>query len=176
MGTVEEGVKAAMERIRRVTAEREKYLRNCAGTFQGQLGIEPRDFKGMRLADIEAALRKTKTSDLHERLERAPDEQVGRLACSKFDDRVASLAADALMPAIALKVWAAANPKSVIKCRFCDWTTAKFARIGAKGFERLREHIDEEHPEKADEVATAIYGSRDARDEADIEALAEAEE
>lgn len=172
MGTFEDGMKVAMERVRRTTAEREKYLRNCAGTFQGQLGIDPATFKSMKLADIEATLRKTKTSDLHERLGKAPDEQVGRLACSKFDDKVASLAADALIPAIALKVWAAANPKGVIKCRFCDWTTAKFARIGAKGFERLREHIDEEHPEKADEVATAIYGSRDARDEADIEALA----
>jgi len=58
----------------------------------------------------------------------------------------------------------------VLRCRFCDFVTPKFAR-GRPGtaFDVMRDHIDEEHPDKADQMVTAIYGSRDARDEADVE-------
>src|SRR6185503_19808733 len=101
----------------------------------------------------------------------ATDEQVGRLACSRFNDQVLRLATEAVIPAMALKIWVAADPNRVIKCRFCDWATAKFARIGAKGFERLREHIDSEHPEKAEHIATSVYGGMDERDLADVEAV-----
>jgi hypothetical protein len=146
--------------------DRAKYLRDCAGTMRGQLGIDPAAFKGMKLADIEAALRKTKTYEIQERLDKAPDEQVGKLACSWSDSETIQLAIRALIPAIALKVWAAANPDKVIKCRFCDWTTAKFARIGAKGFERLREHLDEAHRDRAEEIAKSVYGGMGERDDA----------
>ena len=155
------------------TVDREKYLRNCASTLKGQLGLTAEQFKEHKtFAEIEATLRKMKWGSIEVRLMDSPDEQVGRLACSGNDRETRRLAVEAVIPAIASKLWAELNPKKVLKCKFCDFTLAKFApRRRGSAFEALREHLDAEHPDKADEVVNAIYGSRDARDEADSEAL-----
>lgn len=155
-------------------ADRQKYLRNCATTLQGQLGLSAEQFKEFKtFAEIEAALN-AKAATIHIRLMQSPDEQVGRLACIADETTARNLAARALVPAIAAKIWAELNPKRVIKCRFCDFTVPKFARRRpGTAFDVMREHIDAEHPDKAEEIATAVFGSREERDLADIEALAE---
>lgn len=149
------------------TADREKYLRNCAKTLQGQLGLDTEQFKGLKtFAEIEAALN-AKAGTIDIRLMQSPDEQVGKLACIANDADVRYLARQAVIPAIAQKIWAELNPKRVLKCRYCDFIVPKFARRRpGTGFDAMREHLDSEHPDKANEIATAIFGSRDARDEA----------
>ena len=157
-------------------AKQEKYLRDCAKTFQGQLGLKAEQFKGHKtFKDIKAAL-ETRMSTITVRLAFAPDEQVGRLACIVDDGLVRQLAAQALISAMARKIWAENNPKRGIKCRFCDFTAAKFAH-GRPGdaFSEMRAHIDREHPDQADQIATAAYGSPEDRDIADMETLADEE-
>ena len=153
-------------------ADREKYLRNCAKTLQGQLGLDSEQFKGLKtFAEIEAALNaKAVTIDI--RLMQSPDEQVGRLACIANHADVRHLARQVLIPAITQKIWAELNPKRVVKCRYCDFIVPKFARRRpGTAFDVMREHLDAEHPDKAEEIVASVYGSRDARDVADIEAL-----
>ena len=155
--------------------ERQKYLCNCAKTVQGQLALNSESFKDHKtVGEIEAALNKGHWTAAYLRLMQAPDDQVGKLACSRDIEQVRRLATDAVIRAMALKVWADLHPKNVLKCRFCDWTTAKLWRQGqmtVDGFNRLRNHLDAEHGDKAEEIATAVFGSRRARDEADIEAF-----
>lgn len=152
-------------------ADRKKYLRNCATTLKGQLGLNAEQFKGCKtFAEIEAKLHSNGRTFLEIRLMESPDEQVGKLACIGNEREARRLAAEAVIPAIANKLWAELNPKKVVKCRFCDFTATKYRRGSAiTGFDIMRDHIDGEHPDKANEIAIAIYGSRDARDEADIE-------
>ena len=149
--------------------EREKYLRNCAKTLQGQLGLSAEQFKEYKtFAEIEAALN-GRAMSIDIRLMESPDEQIGRLACIANESDVRYLARQALSPAIASRLWVELNPKKVVKCRFCDFTIAKFApRRRGNAFDAMRNHIDEEHPDKADQIASAIFGSRDARDEEDV--------
>lgn len=149
----------------------QQYLRDCATTLRGQLGLDADQFRDCKsFAEIVTALRGTKLGDIYRRLYDAPDEQIGKLACSKYENQVRNLATDAVIPAIAEKIWAELNPKRILKCRYCDFIVPKFARrrIGT-GFDAMRDHLDREHPDKADEIATAIFGSRDARDEANEE-------
>jgi hypothetical protein len=151
-------------------ADRQKYLRNCAKTLQGQLGLNTDQFKGLKtFAEIEAALN-AKAATIDVRLMQSPDEQVGRLACIANHADARYLARQVLIPAIAQRIWAELNPKRVLKCRYCDFIVPKFARRRpSTGFDVMREHLDSEHPDKADEIANAIYGNRDARDEANEE-------
>ena len=152
-------------------ADRQKYLRNCATTLRGQLGLNAEQFKDCKnFAEIVAALRGTKSGDIYNRLYDAPDEQIGKLACIKDEIQVRNLATDAVIPAIAEKIWAELNPKRILKCRYCDFIVPKFARgRPGTGFDAMRDHLDGEHPDKANEIANAIFGSRDARDEANDE-------
>jgi len=152
-------------------AERQKYLRNCATTLRGQLGLDAEQFRDSKnFAEIVAALRSSKAGDIYSRLYDAPDEQLGKLACSKDEIQVRNLATDAVIPAIAEKIWAELNPKRILKCRYCDFIVPKFARRRpGTGFDAMRDHLDSEHPDTADKIATAIFGSRDARDEANNE-------
>jgi hypothetical protein len=149
--------------------DRQKYLRNCATTLRGQLGLDAEQFRDCKnFAEIVTALQNTKSGTIYSRLSDAPDEQIGKLACSKDEVRVRNLATDAVIPAIAEKIWAELNPKRVLKCRFCDFTVAKYRRGSrATGFDIMREHIDAAHPDESKQLTDAIYGSRKARDEAD---------
>jgi hypothetical protein len=152
--------------------DRQKYLRNVSKTLQGQLGLSAEQFKECKtFAEIEAALN-AKAATIDIRLMQSPDEQIGKLACIANEADVRHLARQALVPAIASRLWAELNPRKVIKCRFCDFTVPKFAR-GRPGndFDVMRTHIDDEHPEKADQIATIIFGSRGARDEEEIQAF-----
>lgn len=155
--------------------DRQKYLRNCATTFQGRLGLKAEEFKECKtLADIQRELLKHKWSSVFVPLYEAPDEQIGKLACSNDVEQVRRMATDALLSAIAVKIWAELNPKRVLKCRFCDFTVAKRYRGSrATGFDIMREHIDAAHPDEAKHLTNAIYGSREARDEADEEDYAD---
>lgn len=153
---------------------RQNYLRNCARTVQGQLGLSTEQFKGLKtLPEIEAAIN-AKAAAIDIRLMQSPDEQLGRLACIANHADVRHLARQVLVPAIAQKIWAELNPKRVLKCRFCDFTVSKFAR-GRLGdaFDVMRKHIGDDHPEKADQIAVAIYGSREDYDIADIQDVAD---
>lgn len=147
--------------------DRQQYLRNCATTLRGQLGLSADQFAECKtLAEIRTKLAQTKWSAIDTRLYDAPDEQIGKLACSKDDRQVRHMATEAVIPAIAEKIWAELNPKRVLKCRYCDFTVPKFARRRpGTGFDAMRDHIDEAHPDKADKIVNAIFGSREARDE-----------
>jgi hypothetical protein len=156
--------------------DRQKYLRNCATTLRGQLGLDAEQFKDCKnFAEIIAALSRHQVAGaIYSRLGSAPDEQIGKLACSKDETQVRNLATDAVIPAIAEKIWAELNPKRVLKCRYCDFIVPKFAhRRPGTGFDFMRDHIDTAHPEEAKKLADAIYGSREARDEADDEDYAD---
>lgn len=145
--------------------DNEKYIRNCATTIKGQLGIKPEQFQECKtFAEIQAALRKTMMGALDSRLRDSPDEQVGRLAYIRNTMAVRDMAAEALIPVIASKIWAERNPRKVVKCRFCDYTVLKFVR-GREGtaFDVMREHIDDDHPHEAKKIATSVFGGLDER-------------
>lgn len=153
-------------------ADRQKYLRNCAKTLLGQLGLSAEQFKGHKtFTEIEAALNE-KAATIDVRLMQSPDEQLGRLACIENIADVRCLARQALIPALAAKLWAELNPKNVVKCRFCDFTVAKFARRRrGDAFDAMREHIGEEHPDQAKAIVNHAFGNHKERDEEDAQSF-----
>lgn len=152
-------------------SDREKYLANCAKTFQGQLGLKPEQFKECKtFAEVVAILEKTKLGAIELRLKDAPAEQVGKLAYMRDHSRVERLAAEALIPSLAMHIMADLNPKRFVKCKFCEFKALKYSPRSpagpVNGFEVMRGHITDNHPQEASSIVDHAYdGNEDERDE-----------
>ncbi len=153
-------------------SDNDKYLANCAKTFQGQLGLHAEQFKECKnFGEVVTALEKKK-SDIYERFEYAPPEQIGKLAYMHDPASVEIAAVKALIPALATRILADLNPKRFVKCKFCDFVVVKFAR-GRRGnaFDMLNSHIKNEHPREATRILKHSYGSRTAREAEETQQL-----